>query len=96
MMPARHDEAMVVRTLAFMVVRQVLSLVGLGPSPDANDAEIAVLRHQLESNRPSPVVLTPTLRCMSPPWSTSSAGYLGPRSHRRPGDSMIHSFANLT
>jgi hypothetical protein len=38
---------MVVRTLAFMIVRQVLSLVGVGPSPDAKDIEIAVLRHQL-------------------------------------------------
>jgi putative transposase len=38
---------MVVRTLAFMLARQVLSLVGLGPSPDAKDVEIAVLRHQL-------------------------------------------------
>ena len=46
-MPARQDEAIVVRTLAFMLVRQVLSLVGLGPSPDAKDVEIAVLRHQL-------------------------------------------------
>lgn len=38
---------MVVRTLAFMVVRHVLALVGVGPSPDAKDVEIAVLRHQL-------------------------------------------------
>jgi hypothetical protein len=38
---------MVVRTLAFVVVRQILSLIGLGPSPDAKDVEIAVLRHQL-------------------------------------------------
>jgi len=30
-----------------MVLRQVLSLVRLGPSPDAKDVEIAVLRHQL-------------------------------------------------
>jgi hypothetical protein len=30
-----------------MVVRQVVALVGLGPSPDAKDVEIAVLRHQL-------------------------------------------------
>jgi hypothetical protein len=37
---------MVVRTLAFMVVRQVLGLVGLGSSPDAKDVEIAVLPHQ--------------------------------------------------
>jgi putative transposase len=36
-----------VRTLAFVIVRQVLSLIGLGPSPDAKDVEIAVLRHQL-------------------------------------------------
>jgi putative transposase len=44
---ARHDVAMVVLTLAFVVVRQVLVLVGLGPSPDTKDVEIAVLRHQL-------------------------------------------------
>src|SRR4051794_34763399 len=42
-----QDEAVVVRTVAFMVLRQVLSLIGLGPSPDAKDVEIAVLRHQL-------------------------------------------------
>lgn len=38
---------MVVRALAFMIVRQILGLVSLGPSPDAKDVEIAVLRHQL-------------------------------------------------
>jgi hypothetical protein len=32
--------------MAFMVVRRVLSLVGLGGEPDAKDVEIAVLRHQ--------------------------------------------------
>jgi hypothetical protein len=37
----------VVRTLAFMTVRWVLGLVGLGPSSDAKDVEIAVLRHQV-------------------------------------------------
>src|SRR3954451_24190884 len=42
-----QDEAVVVRTVAFMVLRQVLALIGLGPSPDAKDVEIAVLRHQL-------------------------------------------------
>jgi putative transposase len=47
MMRGRQDEVIVVRTLAFMVLRQVLSLVGLGQSPDAKDVEIAVLRHQL-------------------------------------------------
>jgi putative transposase len=46
-MRARQDEVMVVRTLAFVIVRQALCLVGLGPSPDAKDVEIAVLRHQL-------------------------------------------------
>jgi hypothetical protein len=30
-----------------MVVRQILGLVDLGPSSDAKDVEIAVLRHQL-------------------------------------------------
>jgi putative transposase len=38
---------MVVRTLAFMIVRRVLALVGLGLNPEAKDVEIAVLRHQL-------------------------------------------------
>jgi putative transposase len=38
---------MVVRTLAFVIVRRVLGLVGLGSAPDAKDVEIAVLRHQL-------------------------------------------------
>jgi putative transposase len=37
----------VVRTLAFLIVRRVLGLVGLGGPPDAKDVEIAVLRHQL-------------------------------------------------
>src|SRR5437763_1940104 len=38
---------MVVRTLAFVIVRRILGLVGLGSAPDAKDIEIAVLRHQL-------------------------------------------------
>jgi hypothetical protein len=37
----------VVRTLAFLIVRRVLGLVGLGSAPGAKDVEIAVLRHQL-------------------------------------------------
>jgi hypothetical protein len=49
--PARQDEAMVVRSLSFMVVRLVLSVIGLGPSPDAKDVEIAVLRRQLAVSR---------------------------------------------
>jgi putative transposase len=35
----------VVRTMALMIIRQVLGVLGLGPTPDA--VEIAVLRHQL-------------------------------------------------
>jgi transposase InsO family protein len=38
---------MLMRTVGFLVVRRVLSLVGLGPAPDVKDVEIAVLRHQL-------------------------------------------------
>jgi hypothetical protein len=32
----------VVGTVAFLLVRAVLRLVGLGPSPDAKDVEIAM------------------------------------------------------
>ena len=38
---------MVVRTVALMVVRRMLGVIGLGASPDADAIEIAVLRHQL-------------------------------------------------
>jgi hypothetical protein len=34
-------------TLIFLVVRHVLRLIGLGPTPDDKDVEIAVLHHQL-------------------------------------------------
>jgi putative transposase len=34
-------------TLVFLLARQALRLVGLGPTPDDKDVEIAVLRHQL-------------------------------------------------
>jgi putative transposase len=37
----------VVRTLAFLVLRRILGVVGAGGTPDAKDVEIAVLRHQL-------------------------------------------------
>jgi hypothetical protein len=37
----------VVRTLAFLVLRRILGMVGGGPAPNAKDVEIAVLRHQL-------------------------------------------------
>jgi putative transposase len=38
---------MMVRTLAFVIIRRVLGLVGLGSAPDVKDIEIVVLRHQL-------------------------------------------------
>jgi hypothetical protein len=38
---------MVVRTVAFLIVRRLLDMIGCGPQPDAKDVEIAVLRHQL-------------------------------------------------
>lgn len=37
----------VVRTVASMVVRRVVAVLGCGPGPDADAVEIAVLRHQL-------------------------------------------------
>src|SRR2546430_11774135 len=37
----------VVQTIALMIVRRVLGVLGCGPSPDADAVEIAVLRHQL-------------------------------------------------
>jgi transposase InsO family protein len=46
-MPSGRLSVVVVRTLAFLMVRRVLGMVGLGSRPDAKDIEIAVLRHQL-------------------------------------------------
>jgi putative transposase len=37
----------VVRTLAFLVLRRILGVVGCDQAPDTKDVEIAVLRHQL-------------------------------------------------
>jgi putative transposase len=42
-----QDGAVVVRTLAFLVLQRILGMVGCGPAPDTKDVEIAVLRHQL-------------------------------------------------
>jgi hypothetical protein len=51
---------MVVRTLAFVIVRRVLGLIGLGPTPDAKDVKMVVLRHQLMVvRRQSPGRVTP-------------------------------------
>jgi putative transposase len=38
---------MVARAVALMLVRRLVSVLGCGPTPDANVVEIAVLRHQL-------------------------------------------------
>ena len=80
---ARQDEAMLVHTLASMVVRQVLALIGLGSSPDAKDVEIAVLRHQLLVLRRQ--VARPRLhagRQDGPrgPWRSCSRAIAGPSS----------------
>src|SRR5690348_16794298 len=37
----------VIQTVALMIVRRVLGMLGCGPAPDADAVEIAVLRHQL-------------------------------------------------
>src|SRR5688572_14811158 len=37
----------VVQTVVLMALRRMLGVLGLGSSPDANEIEIAVLRHQL-------------------------------------------------
>jgi hypothetical protein len=39
--------SVVVRTLAFLVLRRILGVVSGGQTPDAKDVEIAVLRHRL-------------------------------------------------
>src|SRR6266480_1114006 len=37
----------IARTVALMIVRRVLGMLGCGSTPDADAVEIAVLRHQL-------------------------------------------------
>lgn len=37
--------------ITFLIVRRLLELLRLGPTPDEKDIEIAVLRHQLEVQR---------------------------------------------
>jgi hypothetical protein len=46
-MSAWDDLGVVVRTVGLMVLRRLVGLLGLGPSPDAKDVELEVLRHQL-------------------------------------------------
>jgi transposase InsO family protein len=46
-MSAGRLGCVVVRTVALMALRRLLGVLGLGPTLDANEVEIAVLRHQL-------------------------------------------------
>jgi hypothetical protein len=46
-MPCGRLGGVVVHTIALMIVRRILSVLGCGPAPDADAVEIAVLRHQL-------------------------------------------------
>src|SRR6266540_1128773 len=46
-MPCGRLGGVAVHTIALMVVRRVLGVLGCGPTPNADAVEIAVLRHQL-------------------------------------------------
>jgi hypothetical protein len=46
-MPGRGDGFMLMRTVAFLLLRRILGSVAVGPASDAKDVEIGVLRHQL-------------------------------------------------
>src|SRR3982751_3787985 len=46
-MPCGRLGGVVVHTIALMIVRRVLGVLGCGPTPEADAVEIAVLRHQL-------------------------------------------------
>jgi putative transposase len=46
-MSAWDDHGVAVRTIGLMMLRRLVGLLGLGPSPDAKDVELAVLSHQL-------------------------------------------------
>jgi hypothetical protein len=37
----------VIASVRLVLLRRALGLLGIGPTPDAKDVEIAVLRHQL-------------------------------------------------
>src|SRR5919199_1988398 len=46
-MPCGRLGGVVVHTIALLIVRRVLGLLGCGPTPNADAVEIAVLRHQV-------------------------------------------------
>src|SRR3982750_2527136 len=46
-MPGGRLGGVVVHTIALMIVRRVLGVLGCGPAPNADAVEIAVLRHQV-------------------------------------------------
>ena len=58
--------------IAFLIVRKLLGLLGIGPTPDDKDVEIAVLRHQLAVIRRQ-VARPPSLQLGSPFRLASSA-----------------------
>ena len=46
-MPCARLAGVVVQTIALMIVRRVLGVLGCGSTPNADAVEIAVLRHQV-------------------------------------------------
>jgi hypothetical protein len=81
----RQARCVVARTVALMIVRRVLGVLGRGPTPNADAMEIAVLRHQLAVLRrqvPRPRY-TPADRMVLAALASCCRGSGGPRSWSR-------------